>query len=234
MLALVLSGGGMFGAWQAGAWRVLAEHMSPDLYVGCSVGSLNGYALAAGATPEELVEHWRNPQRGSFRNLHANVQELTRHPLRRPFALTVTDLLRMKPKTYRDGEITWRHLLASCAVPLAVPQVKIDGRWYSDGGLLNALPVWAAVELGATRIVGLHVLPEFPVPWMQPAVDAFRFAFGHQPPVPAGVEVGTLAPSVRLGSLRDALEWREANIERWLELGARDAEAALTRKSFPL
>lgn len=234
MLALVLSGGGMFGAWQAGAWRVLAGHMSPDLIVGCSVGALNGYALAAGATPELLVEQWRSPRRGSFRGLHANVQELARYPLRRPFALTVTDLLRMKPRTYRDAEITWRHLAASCAVPLAAPQMKIDGRWYSDGGLLNALPVWAAVELGATRIVGLHVLPEFPVPWMQPAVDAFRFVFGHKPPLPAGVEVGTLAPSARLGSLRDAIEWREANIERWLELGERDAREALARKSFPL
>jgi predicted acylesterase/phospholipase RssA len=40
--ALVLSGGGMFGAWQAGAWSVLARHFQPDLVVGASAGSLNG------------------------------------------------------------------------------------------------------------------------------------------------------------------------------------------------
>jgi predicted acylesterase/phospholipase RssA len=117
---------------------------------------------------------------------------------------------------------------------MVLPQVKLDGRWCSDGGLLNALPVWAAVELGATRIVGLHVLPEFPVEWMQPAVWGFRAMFGHKPPLPVGVELTTLLPGARLGSLRDALEWKESNIERWLEQGARDASEAVTRKSFPL
>jgi len=234
MLALVLSGGGLFGAWQAGAWSVLAQRMEPDLIVGCSVGSLNGYILAAGAAPEQLFDLWRDPRRASFRHLRDNLREMTAYPLRRPFALTVTDLLRMKPKTYRDSEITWRHLAASCSVPLAMPPVKLEGRWCVDGGLLNALPVWVAVELGATRIAGLHVLPEFPSRAMQPAVSAFKAVFGHRPPVPKGVQVTTLIPSERLGSLRDALEWRATNIERWIELGARDAAAAVTRKSFPI
>jgi len=45
--ALVLSGGGMFGAWQAGAWSALAPAFQPDVVVGASAGSLNGYAIAA-------------------------------------------------------------------------------------------------------------------------------------------------------------------------------------------
>ena len=57
MLALVLSGGGLFGAWQAGAWSVLVDHIRPDLIVGASVGSLNGYVIASGGTPEELAEY---------------------------------------------------------------------------------------------------------------------------------------------------------------------------------
>ena len=69
-------------------------------------------------------------------------------------AVVVTDLLRLKPGIFRGSEVTWRHLAASCAVPLVLPQVRIDGRWYSDGGLLNPLPVYAAVELGATEILG--------------------------------------------------------------------------------
>ena len=60
--ALVLSGGGMFGAWQAGAWRALAGRFAPDLIVGASVGSLNGYAIAGGATPDELAEFWLRPR----------------------------------------------------------------------------------------------------------------------------------------------------------------------------
>ena len=54
-------------------------------------------------------------------------------------------------------EFTPEHLAASCAVPLVLPQKRIEGRWFSDGGLLNPLPVWAAVDLGATEIVALMV-----------------------------------------------------------------------------
>ena len=42
MTALVLSAGGMYGAYQAGAWRVLAERFQPDLIVGASIGAVNG------------------------------------------------------------------------------------------------------------------------------------------------------------------------------------------------
>lgn len=222
MRALVLSGGGLFGAWQAGAWSEAAKSFSPDLIVGCSVGALNGYAIASGATPEDLFALWRDPKRASFGNLHVNLKELTQHSLQRPFAITVTDTFRMKARIYRDAEITWRHLAASCAVPLVLPPMKIDGRWYLDGGLLNSLPVWAAVELGATEILGLDVLRVFPSVWMRPAVDLFRRIFARNPPVPSGVKVVTLAPSQTLGTLRDTIRWKPETIERWLEQGARD------------
>jgi len=222
MRALVLSGGGLFGAWQVGAWSEAAKLFDADLIVGCSIGSLNGYAIASGATTEDLFGWWRDRERASFDHLHANLQKLVQHPLQRPFAIAVTDIFRMKPLIFRDGDITWRHLAASCAVPLALPQVKIDGRWYSDGGLLNPLPVWAAVELGATEILALNVMRQFPAVWLRPVVSLFRAMFGHHPPLPSGVKLDLLEPSQRLGSLGDTLYWKSENIERWLELGARD------------
>src|SRR2546427_8151414 len=39
--ALVLSGGGMFGAYQAGVWKALSHELSPDIVVGASVGALD-------------------------------------------------------------------------------------------------------------------------------------------------------------------------------------------------
>src|SRR5579862_9012522 len=50
--ALVLSAGGMFGAYQAGAWRELSASFRPDLVVGTSAGSLNGWSIAGGCPPE--------------------------------------------------------------------------------------------------------------------------------------------------------------------------------------
>ena len=113
MRALVLSGGGLFGAWQAGAWRVASQHFQPDLIVGASIGSLNGYLIAAGISPEDLEAMWRNPALSDRHSLQDWLRQMVEYPLRRPFAITVTDLLRMKMSIYRDQEITWRHLAAS-------------------------------------------------------------------------------------------------------------------------
>jgi hypothetical protein len=96
--------------------------------------------------------------------------------------------------------------------------------WYLDGGLLNPLPVWAAVELGATHIVALNALPEVPTALLRPFVNAFRAVFGHRPPLPAGIELVTLSPSRRLGSMRDAMRWKQDNIERWILQGEADAK----------
>jgi predicted acylesterase/phospholipase RssA len=214
----------MFGAWQAGAWSTLAGRFTPDLVVGASVGSLNGYLIASGIPPAEFLEYWLDPRFSRLRDLEANVQLLTqRYQPSTPFAVTMTDILRLKPRVVSGPAVTWRHLLASCAIPIVRPQVKIEGRWSTDGGLLNPLPVWAAVELGATRIVGLNALPEIPSAVLRPFVKAFRWTFGHNPPLPPGVALDVLAPSQRLGSMRDAIRWRRGNIERWYALGASDA-----------
>jgi NTE family protein len=223
--ALVLSGGGMFGAWQAGAWRALAPRFKPDLVVGASVGSLNGYAIAAGWSAAELCDWWLRPGAASFQNLPKIVHGLVdARPLEIEYAVVLVDLLRMKPWTVSGPGIGPHHLLASCAVPLAALPRRIDGRWYVDGGLLNPSPVWAAVELGATRIVALHALPEFPSVLLRPFAKAFRAVFGHHPPLPPGVELRTLTPRRPLGSLHDALYWKRENIARWIEQGAADAE----------
>lgn len=215
----------MFGAWQAGAWSVLAERFQPDLIVGASVGSLNGYVIACGGTPEDLRRMWRDPRFASLKRLRLNLREMTqKHRLRADYALVATDLLRLKPRIFRGDAVTWRHLAASCAVPLAMRQVWIEGRLYSDGGLLNPLPVYAAVELGATRIIGLNALPEIPSVVMKPFVQGFRFVFGVNPPLPPGVDLRVLTPGRRLGGMRDALRWDKQRIEAWLEQGCADAK----------
>ena len=222
--ALVLSGGGLFGAWQAGAWRALADRIHPDLVVGASVGSLNGYAIAGGATPNELAQFWLRPGVARFDRLPSTIRALmSSYRPQVEYAVVLTDLLRMKPKIFRGSEINWRHLAASCAIPGVLKSYRIGGRIYSDGGLLNPLPVYAAIELGATHIVALHALPEIPSIWMKPIVKSFRGLLGHNPSLPSGVELTMILPDGAIGSMRDALRWRRENIERWLELGYSDA-----------
>jgi predicted acylesterase/phospholipase RssA len=223
MRALVLSGGGMFGAWQVGAWAAIEEQFRPDLIVGASIGSLNGYAIASGATPVQLGDLWRSEQYGQFANLPESIRGLMQRPLRMDFAVVITDLLRLKPRIVRGPGVTWQHLAASCAIPVLLPQVRIDGRFYTDGGLLNPLPIYAAVELGATEIIGLNALPDIPVSVLRPFIRAFRAMFGHHPPLPKGVSLRTILPSRELGSVTDAIKWKRDNVDRWIEQGRRDA-----------
>jgi predicted acylesterase/phospholipase RssA len=219
----------MFGAWQAGAWRALAPRLRPDLVVGASAGALNGYAIAGGATPDELRQLWLEPSMTRLGLLPDCARELVeKFPPKVDYAVVLTDLWRLKPRIFQGAVVTWKHLAASCSIPLVMPHYKIGGRLYTDGGLLNPLPVWAAVELGATHIIALHALPEMPSIALKPFVHAFRVVFGHHPPTPAAIELTIIQPKVKpLGSLRDALYWKQENIERWLAQGEEDAlEAA--------
>ena len=173
----------MFGAWQAGAWRSLASRFKPDLVVGASVGSLNGYAIAAGWSASDLCAWWQRPDVAGFEHLPKAIRLLMdARPLEIEYAVVLVDLLRMKPHTVTGSVIQAEHLLASCAVPGAALPRRIEGRWYLDGGLLNPLPVWAAVELGATHIVALNALPDVPSALLKPLVKGFRACFGHRPP----------------------------------------------------
>jgi NTE family protein len=205
MKALVLSGGGLFGAWQAGAWSVLETRVKPDLIVGCSIGAVNGYLIACGVPGDEIVALWREPEFRKLGDFEVMVRRLLeRYTLRRPFALTVTDLLAMKVRVYRDGEVTWRHVAASCAVPPVMRPVKLDGRWCCDGGLMGPLPLRAAEELGATEVDALRVM---------------RF-WGRKARVP----VRMWEPGRRLGGVQESLWGRQADVERWIEQGRADVE----------
>ena len=226
--ALVLSGGGMFGAWQAGAWCVLAERFKPDLVVGASVGSLNGYAIASGVTPDALCRRWGDPSQVGLRNLRNVIAGLMSHPLQLEYAAVLTDLLRLKPVTFGGAEITPAHLAASCAVPPVRLPVRIGGRWYLDGGLLNPLPVFAAVECGATDILALHALPRLPGVVLPVITRPFYNRYSHRPATPSQVRVVTVPARHGLGSWLDAVRWNKDNARRWLEEGAATAQANIS------
>ena len=64
-----------------------------------------------------------------------------------------TRLRRPQPRSART--ITVEHVLASASLPFVFPAVKIDSRWYGDGGIRLAAPLSSAVHLGATRILAM-------------------------------------------------------------------------------
>jgi NTE family protein len=244
--ALVLSGGALFGAYQAGAWASIAHRFQPDLVVGTSVGAINGYLIASGATPESIVDRWRSFQ--PFGNIrlrpHWNPLDgwIDTGPLesmlremcselkpRIPFAVVAVDLFALRPVVFQTPDITWRHVAASCALLGLFPQYRIEGRRYTDGGLMGALPLWAAERLGATRIVGIHLLPR--PPWLVRIPARILASLSRHRPQ-CSTRAAILAPEGKLGGIREACIWNRGNVDRWIEQGRRDADGLPVEEVF--
>jgi NTE family protein len=242
MTALVLSAGGMYGAYQAGAWKALADVFHPDLVVGASIGAITGWAIAGGCDPDELVDRWlnleaaahfrwkfpRSPIHGVFdtqplqrviRDLYESFQP------RIPFAMVVTDLMKLRPRVLRGDEVTWQHLVATTAIVGLFDQVRLSGRIYSDGGLLSAVPLWAAAEMGATKALVIDVLPAPPGNIARTFVGAMRVLSPFRAQVPASIEVVRLAPPKLLGAPLEAIYWTRANAEAWVRAGEEQGAA---------
>lgn len=243
--ALVLSAGGMFCAWQAGAWEVLAKNFRPDAIIGVSAGALNAWAIAAGYSPVELAELWLDPAlaglvrlrfpwppwAGCFHpeGLMGLAERLAVARPRVEVFIGATELPGVRPRLFSGAEVTARHLLASCAVPFCFPPVRIGGRLYVDGGLLGALPLWALSAVRIERAVALQALPKLPCPPLRAAVRVIQALAPPRPEVPRAVRLVVVSPSGPLGSLRDTLFWRRENIERWIETGRSDARGTFEK-----
>jgi NTE family protein len=152
--------------------------------LGCSVGALNGAAVALEpnlAMVGRLEEVWVDlehrdllPQglipatvqlarRGVALHSNAGLRALieqvlgdrTFADLPVPFQCVATDILAAREVWFSDGPLV-EPILASAALPAVLPPVEIDGVRYMDGAVLNDVPVTRAVSLGATRIYVLH------------------------------------------------------------------------------
>jgi NTE family protein len=241
--ALVLSAGGLFGAYQAGAWKALAGRFQPDLVVGASAGALNGWAIAGGASPEELIDVWLNPRMAEVTRPHfpaspwrgcidpgaleRQVRDLfARFQPRVPFSATMVEWPWLREVRVPAERITPAHLMASCAVPLGYPPVRIDGKWYVDGGVLDILPVWAAAEMGATRVIAVNALPVMPSLTLRAALRVFQ-ALGRRPSWHGSMPIVHIRPPAPLGTIHDSLLWRAENMRRWIAQGEKDATQAI-------
>lgn len=185
--AFVLGGGGNLGSIQVGQLRALIERdILPDAVVGCSVGALNGAAIAGNPTVEEterLAGLWRgldskdifpspSRTRGPWLFIRNGLSAYSDHGLRRvlhrwlqvtsfgdlaiPFWAVATTLHTGLEHWFGRGDIV-QALLASTALPGFLPPVRVDGEDYIDGGVVNNVPVSKAYELGCKRIYVLDV-----------------------------------------------------------------------------
>lgn len=182
--ALVLSGGGSLGAVQVGMLQALVElGLEFDLVVGASVGAINGAYFAARPDARgvaELADFWRGLRKGDVFpfSWFDSLTGLLRHrgcllpstalsrlvrralPVKRiedsrlPLHIVTTNLLTGAQEVLSSGD-SEQALLASAAIPLVFPWVRIGDKLLVDGGVASNTPIAAAVGLGATRVIVL-------------------------------------------------------------------------------
>jgi NTE family protein len=232
----VLGGAGNMGAIQLGMLRALLERdLVPDLVVGCSVGALNGGAIASGpslGTLARLEALWLDLSAKDVwpaRPLIGAVQLLRRRPavndnvgLRRvverflpgatfadlavPFACVATSLATGGERWFSEGPLA-EAVLASSALPALLPPVEVDGELLVDGATVNVVPIRRAVEMGATRVFVLQLKDlDATSPRPRRPVEVLQRAFAISRNFRFVHELATMPPEIEVHVL-PAVSW---------------------------
>jgi NTE family protein len=152
-----------------------------------------------------------------FLRAHLPVPRMRRHirtGVLRGVAVSATNYLDGNAVTFFDGSrevLPWvrstrigvrehiriDHVMASSAIPLLFPPVKIRGVHFGDGCVRLLSPLSPAVHLGATRLVAVGVRHRDPPPGVRPATA---------PQLPLSSIAGVLLNAVFLDSLEGDVE----------------------------
>ena len=174
-LGIVLSGGGARGFAHIGVLKALNENgLFPDVISSASAGSIVGVLYADGYTPEEIFEifvkldiykilSFYRPAFGLLkadglqRILQKQLRAQTFEELKLPLYICATNFTKARIHYFNKGQIM-PAVMASCAIPMVLKPMLIDGDYYVDGGLMNNLPV-EPIELLCEDIIGVNVNP---------------------------------------------------------------------------
>ena len=180
-IGLALGGGFARGLAHIGVLKVFEEEQIPvDFIAGTSVGSVIGASYASGVSAKELSEiailvrfkdfsRWTISRFGLFSNdkmatfLHKILRCNTFEELRIPLAVATTDIITGEPAVFTSGNLV-DPVRASCAYPGMFQPVKINGRLLVDGLLVHAVPAAPLREMGAERVVSVHLSAD----WVKP------------------------------------------------------------------
>ncbi len=173
-IGVALGGGFARGIAHIGVLKVLEAENIPIRYIaGTSVGALIGALYCSGVSASELEEvatqvrfkhfaRWTLSRFGIADNrrmigfLNSVLKVKTFEELRIPLAVAATDFSTGEGVVFQSGPLV-DPVRASCAYPGMFLPVKIDGRLLVDGMLSHAVPTWPLRELGAERVLAVHL-----------------------------------------------------------------------------
>lgn len=171
---LALSGGAARGLAHIGILARLEEAgLRPDYIAASSAGAIVGALYASGVSPHEMQDvalslKWTDlfrpwptfssllSSRGLARVLlkHCRVTRIEELPI--PLAVVATDFETGDSVAFTSGDLI-PAVQASASIPIVLPPVRIDDRYYMDGGVAQEMPVHAVRALGADIVVACDV-----------------------------------------------------------------------------
>ncbi len=178
-LGIVLSGGGARGYAHIGVLKALNENgIYPDVVSATSAGSIVGALYADGFTPDEIYKIFSDVDLYKFLSFYRPVFGLLRFDglrkklqqslkaqnyteLKMPLYVCATNFTKAHVQYFTQGDLI-TSIMASCAIPMVLKPVLINGDFYVDGGLMNNLPVEPLLGI-CDEIIGVNVNPVYEV-----------------------------------------------------------------------
>jgi NTE family protein len=161
----------------------------PDVVVGTSIGAVNGAAIASGHNANSLWALWRRLRTKDVQKPNWNpftaVSLLDTAPLRNTLLnngwvdfdrindpekaavhlrITATEITTGQLHIFSNSlknktDITIKHILSSCSIPLIYPHTNLDETLYWDGAVVANTPLSAAIAAGAEDIIVAVMTP---------------------------------------------------------------------------
>ena len=170
---LTLSGGGVRGIAHIGAIRALHEFdIEPEIISGASAGAIVGALYAQGYTPDEMLEFFKKTKLFSWKNYSwlkpgfldtdkfvdifaEQLPEDDFESLGKKLYVVATDIENGEERVFEKGPLI-QPILASAAFPVVFSPVEIDGKLFSDGGIVNNFPV-ELIRNQCDQLIGVFV-----------------------------------------------------------------------------
>ncbi len=174
-LGIALGGGGARGFIHLGVLKALKERgIELDIIAGTSAGAIAGVFAAAGKDPQEIKDILKKkrvfsysklkwPRDGIFsldglkKVIESEVPYNRIEDLPIPFIVTVSNLSTGRTEYMETGNLM-DAVLASSSIPVIFKPITINGHKYSDGGLLDNLPVKPLREK-CDEIIAVNISP---------------------------------------------------------------------------
>ncbi|SHN30325.1 Predicted acylesterase/phospholipase RssA, contains patatin domain [Cyclobacterium lianum] len=188
--ALVLAGGGMRVAYQAGILKAMEEEGLRFAHVdGTSGGIFNAAMLASGHGTVHMMDVWKSLPVKYFASLanlkeyftpwklkglgdadsirrkvlpHFGVNVNTMHQLDLPVTFSLCNFTNKTVQAISAREIDERHLLAGVSLPILMPALKVGADWYIDAVWIKDANLMEAVRRGAEEIWLVWAIGNYP------------------------------------------------------------------------